>query len=310
MKLRDEVGDVDDATDVDDAEDRLCVWNPSRADIVTPTLRVQNHLCHRLEGLPWKRSAQVRTLDESRAPRRTTWPLHPWADSWRIAVWSLRASPTTTYLVVQLRTRSQSKSIGAWISHTVRDPHHNHHRTDWAHWTTPCQYPHRASRHSLPSQAGHSAHCIQGANAKLHYHGPTVPRYPEAAHGHLHVRLLPAHAQPKWWLQWNRAHHAECWSSPGGMATHSPVIPISRKRVRPLESHRRARCLCLPTSQPRPDRCTPIAGQRSTPPQSLPYRDRKAHRNGRGVQCRKCNCRHALCSVWASFRNHTTDEQK
>ena len=72
MKLRDEVGDVDDATDVDDAEDRLCVWNPSRADIVTPTLRVQNHLCHRLEGLPWKRSAQVRTLDESRAPRRTT----------------------------------------------------------------------------------------------------------------------------------------------------------------------------------------------------------------------------------------------
>jgi hypothetical protein len=38
MKLRDEVGDVDDATDVDDAEDRLCVWNPSRADIVTPTL--------------------------------------------------------------------------------------------------------------------------------------------------------------------------------------------------------------------------------------------------------------------------------
>ena len=62
---------------------------------------------------------------------------------------------------------------------------------------TPCQYPHRASCHTLPSQAGHSAHCIQGANAKLHYHGPTFPRYPEAAHGYLHVRLLPAHAKPK-----------------------------------------------------------------------------------------------------------------
>ena len=75
-------------------------------------------------------------------------------------------------------------------------PHHNHHRTGRAHWTTPFQHPHRASRHSLPSQAGHSAHCIQGANAKLHYHGPTVPRYTEAAHGHLHVRLLLAMLSP------------------------------------------------------------------------------------------------------------------
>ena len=70
------------------------------------------------------------------------------------------------------------------------------------------------------------------------------------------------------------------------MAAHSPVIPISRKRVRPLESHRGARCLCLPTSQPRPDRCTPIAGKRSTPPQSLSYWDRTTHRNGRVIQCR------------------------
>ena len=41
------------------------------------------------------------------------------------------------------------------------------HRTGRAHWTTPFQHPHRASRHSLPSHAGHSAHCIKGANASV-----------------------------------------------------------------------------------------------------------------------------------------------
>ena len=38
--------------------------------------------------------------------------------------------------------------------------------------------------------------------------------------------------------------------------------------------------------------------------------DRKTYRTGWGVQCRKCNCKHAFCHVWPSFRNHTADKQK
>ena len=42
-------------------------------------------------------------------------------------------------------------------------------------------------------------------------------RYTEPAYGHLHAWLLPVHAKPKWWPQWNRAHHAECWPCPWEM---------------------------------------------------------------------------------------------
>ena len=163
----------------------------------------------------------------------------------------------------------------------MRDLHHNHRTAGRAHWTTPCQHPDWTSRHSIPGHAGHSAHCIESTNAKLHHNGPTFPRYTEVAYGHLHAWLLPAHAQPKWWLQWNRTHHAECWPCPRRMATHSTVIPISRERVRPLESHRGIWCICLLTSQPRPHRCTPIVGKRTAPSQGLSHWDGATHCNSR-----------------------------
>ena len=42
-------------------------------------------------------------------------------------------------------------------------------------------------------------------------------------------------------------------------------------------------------SQPRPYRCTPIVGKRSTPSQSLSHWDGATHCNGRGSPRRRCN---------------------
>ena len=69
----------------------------------------------------------------------------------------------------------------------------------------------------------------------------------------------------------------------------STVVPVSRERVRPLESHRGIRRICLPASQPRPYRCTPIVGKRSTPSQSLSHWDGATYCNGRCSQRRRCN---------------------
>ena len=51
---------------------------------------------------------------------------------------------------------------------------------------------------AISRHAGHSAHRIQSPNAHIHDNGPTLPRHPATAHGHLYVGLLPTNAQPQW----------------------------------------------------------------------------------------------------------------
>ena len=114
------------------ADDRLCVWNPSRVDIeqlrnfgfkITYITGWRAYLGNSQHNYAHWTKIQ---LPEGRHDLSS---LVPGANSRSIAFRSLCTSSTATDLMVQFRARPQSKNIGSRTGSAVRNSHHKHCRT-------------------------------------------------------------------------------------------------------------------------------------------------------------------------------------
>ena len=172
------------------ADDRLCIWNPSRHDM--RLLQQQRFKITHVKG--WRAylgNSQHNYVHWTRA--RLPEGCHDLADLERMP----GALPFEVYAQAPLRLLSwcsfELNHVAKWLLRDLaimcEDP-----KAGGQNSTTKCQGPRCATRYPVSCFPGHCADSIQSSDAELHHNGPALPGYPATSHCNLHAGLLPSNA--------------------------------------------------------------------------------------------------------------------
>ena len=140
-------------------DDRLCVDSVQSKHEDAPAAKIHCHIHHWVASVSWLCSAQLCALDTVNPSRRTMRPHQPGKNPRRTSVWDLCASPTATYLMVQLWTHR--------FGNSVRRPKDHHPKIGRPDSLAKHTGPDRTRRCTVSRNTGHSAHRIKSSDALI-----------------------------------------------------------------------------------------------------------------------------------------------